>query len=379
MKKQMKSLSLSKFSLAIAAFGLTLLIAETAAWIFFFVKEKPEYVYQYSYMNGYVYDPYIAFRMAHFPAFGNSAAMNSDSIVITGGSTAVGVGIQHIEKMYFTVLEQSLIHTHHLPSVQIVNYGVPGFVSNQEAGAYKEYIFGKNIAPKLVISFTSFNDLYFYLFRSLNVGNHEFSYAIDYVFRRGYPDPHSVIEQLRNWVRKTNLFAFQHYFRHREVNGIREPIRLSSDFQEPYQAKLEPTSEETILKAANNFLDNCLATGLLASKRGTRFVVLLQPNYFYGGELTISENEWFKTIPDLQKWIDSVGRQKPAYDKFYELVIKGLSRQKKEGILDFLDYRDKLKDAGPVFLDPVHFNSVGSKIVGESLASDLIKLNVFSR
>jgi len=350
-----------------------LIAAEMAADLFFKNKKRPEVVYQYSYLTGYNYNAYTGFTSANFPFYGGKS--DKVSIAITGGSTAAGVGVPDPQFSYYRVLEKNLIEKNIIPPGSLANFAVPGFVSNQESATYKFHIFNMPVAPKVVISFTAFNDLYFYLFRTMPVGDHEFGFAIDYVFRKGYPSAKLISERLKNFFRKTALYGIFHYNgRPKNENGEVEPIRLSSDFDVPYQPEPKEPSDERIKLAAKNFLDNCLATGILAKSKGTKFVVLLQPNYYYGGLLTVNENEWFHTVPDLENWINSVKVHQVSYDKFYNLVIEGLKNYKKQGYLDFWDYRDILKDSGPLYLDPVHFNVKGSRIVAERIEADLKKI-----
>lgn len=352
---------------------MLIVIFEVLSWLAFFLIKKPEYAYHSSYMNGYIYHPYIGFRTSHYPIYGDIAKSDSSAIYITGGSTAAGVGVSDLEKKYFKLLEDNLIKDKVIKDKQIVNLAVPGFVSNQEAAVYKNYIFNLPVAPKVVLSFTSFNDIYFYLFRTLEVGSHEFSYEIDLVFRKGYPPPDSDVEKIRNFVRATNLYKLVYSIVNKRADGAMPPILLSSNIFNPYQSKHEPVDISIIKKAANNFLENCLSTALLAKHRGTKFVVMLQPTYYYGGELTVKQNEWFDEMTKLNRWIQDVGMQKKAYDKFYDLVLAGLQNYKRQGLLDYLDYRDKLKSAGPVYLDPVHYNERGSELLAKFLSEDLKK------
>lgn len=348
-----------------------LILFEISAAVFFIRNPRPDVVYQYSYLTGYKYDAYIGFTSPMFPFYG-SPKTAKPAVVITGGSTAAGVGVVDPQFSYYRVLERNLISAKLIGPNQMFNFAVPGYVSNQESATYKFHIFNLPHPPKVVISFTGFNDLYFYLFRTMDVGDHEFGFAMDYIFRKGYPSASQLSERLRNFMRSTRMYGLFHYFSHphRSDSSV-EPIRLSSDLKVPYQPTREEPTEEKIQIAAKNFLDNCLSTSLLARSKGTTFVVLLQPNYYYGGTLTVQENEWFHTVPDLENWINSVKLHQISYDKFYNLVLNGLKGYKKQGLLDYLDYRALLKDAGPVYLDPVHFNVKGSKMVAEKMELDL--------
>lgn len=342
----------------------------------FYIKsiKHSEHIYQYSYMNGYVYDPYVAFRSYFFPSYGSFEQINSESMIITGGSTAIGVGVLDKSKSYFRVLENQMQINDVKGLKRIVNFAVPGYVSNQEAITYKNYVFTSKNPPKAHLSFTGFNDIYFYLFRNLDIGNHEFSYAIDLIFRKGYPDPVKFSDRIRNIVRRSNVFTLLHTKLYKDQNNEPAPIRLASDIFDPNQAKPEPPSQERIESAAKHFLDNCLSTALLAKHRGTKFIVLLQPNFYYGGQLTVVNNEWFDKRDKLQQWINEVGRHKESYDQFYDLVLIGLKEYKNKGYLEYLDYRAILKDAGDVYLDPVHYNEVGSEIVANQMLKDLKRI-----
>lgn len=328
---------------------------------------RPEYAYHTGYMNGYKYHPYVAFTTGHFPNYGNPLEIDRKSFVISGGSTAAGVGASSGESMYFRILEKKLQAKGLIKN--ILNYAVPGYVSNQEQAIYKNYIWGLEKAPGTFLSLTSFNDMYFYLFRPLKAGNHEFSYAFDLVFRKGYPDPDSVFQIILNEFRKTALYAQFYLWLHPGIEIEKNPILLSSIIRDPYQPKPDPTSNEVIIEAARNFLNNVEATGILAKSRGTKYIVVIQPNYYYGGQLSHGKNEWFDAFEKLQKWIDQVGQQKAAYDSFFDLILKGMAPMQKAGIVQVLDMRASLKDAGPVFLDPVHFDDRGSEIFAQKLAA----------
>ena len=355
---------------------LSLVLLEILSFILLKFTTAPEHVYQYSYLTRYKYDPYIAFRSDSFPAFGSEKELNEDSLVILGGSTAIGVGTNQHERKYFVLMQNYFYKNPKFGISNIINYGVPGYVSTQESITYKNFIFSKLKSPKLVVSLTSFNDTYFYLFRTLDVGNHEFNYAIDLIFRKGYPDPSQRSERIKNAVRRSHIFSIVHALTQKQADGSVPPIMLSSDISDPYQAKYVPVSNEIIESAAQNFLSNVLSTAILAKSKGTKYLVLLQPNYLYGGQLTLKDNEWFNNMPALNKWIEQVSFQKPGYDKFYEKVISGLEDYKQKGLLDYFDYRDLLKSAGPAYADPVHFNEIGSEIFAKQLLKD-INIKIF--
>jgi hypothetical protein len=76
-------------------------------------------------------------------------------------------------------------------------------------------------------------------------------------------------------------------------------------------------------------------------------------------------------VERLQRWVADVGNRKPEYDAFYAIVLGGLEKMKKEGLLDYIDYRSLLK--GAVFRDPVHFNEEASRILGIKMAADLAR------
>lgn len=352
---------------------VVLLLVELMAWGGFFFIPKPEHVYHYSYMNSYVYDPHLAFRVKEYPAYGSFQNANASSVFIIGGSTAGGVGVVRWDEAFYRILENNLIARGQMDGNRLINLAVPGYVSSQEAAVYKKYIFSQPVAPRAVVALTSFNDIYFYLFRTLDIGNHEFGNALDTLFRKGYPPPKKVSDKIRNMVRKTNVFMLFHALTaKRDEQEAVPPIGLASDFDDPtFSSSPDPIASARIEAAAQHFLENCLATGILAKHRGTRFIVVIQPNYYYGGELTVVENEWFANMPELHRWISAVESKKEAYDQFYEIVIKGLQDYQKKGYLQFKDYRTLLKNAGPVYKDPVHFNELGSKILGDQLTADL--------
>lgn len=352
---------------------IALIALELLAWSAFFFLKRPEHVYHYSYMNSYIYDPHLAFRVKEYPTYGAFENADATSVFIIGGSTAGGVGVVRWDEAFYRILENNLIARGEMTTKKLINLAVPGYVSSQEAAVYKKHIFSQPVAPRAVVALTSFNDIYFYLFRSLDIGNHEFGNALDTLFRKGYPPPKSTSDKIRNVVRKTHLFMLFHVLSSpKDEHNSVPPIGLASDFDDPtFSTPPESIAGGRIETAAKHFLENCLATGLLAKHRGTRFVVVIQPNYYYGGELTVAENEWYANMSDLHRWIDAVEVKKEAYDKFYEIVLKGLQEYQKKGYLHYRDYRSLLKNAGPVYKDPVHFNEVGSKILGDQLTADL--------
>ena len=369
--KKMTPLKLMVFTIVTVV--LILGIVEALAGVILLNIGAPEYVYHAGYMNGYKFDPYLGIRSYQFPRYGDRSSSDSSAIYITGGSTAIGVGVRHFENAYFRLLENHLVESKLLMPGQMVNLAVPGYVSTQESGVYKNWIFNVHQAPRFVISFTGFNDAYFYLFRPLPVGNMEFNYALDLVFRTGFPPPKSKMDQFKNFIRETNVFGLQ--YRLFGLGGLEngKGIQIASDIFDPEQPKPERTSPQVVKEAATNFLDNCKATGILARFQGTQFIVLLQPIYYYGGELSHGPNEWFSDFAKLEKWIGDVSRQKAAYDEFFQIVLTGLEDLKRQGILDYWDYRDKLKAAGPVYLDPVHFDEKGSVYIADAMYKDLEK------
>lgn len=99
-------------------------------------------------MTGYDYDAYLGFKSKRFPFFGNIKKNAASSIHILGGSTAIGIGVKEKRNMSFSVMEKKLAGENLLRTNHVINFGVPEFVSNQEAGIYKEYIFKLSTPPK---------------------------------------------------------------------------------------------------------------------------------------------------------------------------------------------------------------------------------------
>jgi hypothetical protein len=148
------------------------------------------------------------------------------------------------------------------------------------------------------------------------------------------------------------------------------PIRLSSYIYDPQQPNMrDPLPDGVIERAADNFLANALSTALMAKNKGTKYLVVLQPIVYYSGDIQRAPNEWFASVELLEKWIRDVGFRKKEYDRFYGIVLAGLAKMKKQGLLDYLDYRGAL--SGNVYLDPVHFNDEANKALGLKLAADV--------
>lgn len=351
---------------------LVLFLIEFLAFLSSFIYSQPTRVYQYSYLTGYQYDPYVGFSSPRFPFYGDVDKVTNNTIVITGGSTAAGIGVTNPDKSYFKVLEKNLKQKKIISDHEIINYAVPGFVSTQEAFTYKYNIFNLKKAPRALLSFTSFNDIYFYLFREMPLDFHEFSYSMDVLYKHGYPSPESSVEKLKNKVRESYTFGVVAKALKLAADG--KYITLSSSFFDPYQPKPEEHSNEFIQAVVDNFVQNSLQTALLAKEKGTRYILVIQPNYYYGGQLTVENNEWFPKMEELNRWISEVGADKTSYDKFYNLVKLQLADMQKNGLVYLLDYRELLKDSGPVYLDPVHYNEYGSELVAKQLEKDLIKI-----
>ncbi|MCE3010011.1 MAG: SGNH/GDSL hydrolase family protein [Proteobacteria bacterium] len=332
--------------------------------------ERPPIAYFSSYMNGYNYHPYVAFHPKFHPIYGTTTKSSHErKIAILGGSTAAGVGVPDFDKKYFKVLENRLKEK----STSIVNFAVPGYVSNQEHATYKNFLYNRPHPPDIVLSLTSFNDIYFYLFRTLPVGNHEFNYAFDLIFRQGYPPPEKLAEQALNVFRKSATYGFIYKVMNPSIDPLKNPIILSSIIFDPTQPNGEIPTEERLSAVVNNFLGNIRATAILAKSEGTRYIVALQPIYYYGGRLQQGQNEWFHNHKDLERWIKDVGVQKAAYDRFFSQVIPELKKMRSQNLINFFDYRDLLKDSGEVYLDPVHFNEVGAEALAGQMAKDLQK------
>lgn len=339
------------------------ILVESLAWVCLEFTKRPEYSYYASYMNGYHYHPYMAYHPEYYPVYKSMEEGKAPRVILTGGSTAAGIGASNINSTFFRVMENRLASEG--KKISLENYAAPGLVSNQENAAYKNFIFSSK-APRLLISLTSFNDIYFYLFRPLPIGNHEFNYAFDKVFRGGYPDPPAIKERLANFARKTNFYAVFHQL----IAPANMPIRLSSYIFDPEQPNLvDPLPAGRVEKAAQNFLDNALSTALMAKHRGTKYLVVLQPIIYYSGDIQHAPNQWFAEVEKLQDWIKQVGGRKKEYDQFYSLVLAGLAKMKREGLLDYLDYRTALR--GDVYLDPVHFNDEANRLLGEKMAKDV--------
>lgn len=345
-----------------------LFLLEASAWLMLEAAGvKPKYSYYASYMNSYKYHPYMAYHPDHYPVYlspQNTGTKSAPTVVLLGGSTAAGVGPRDQSQNYFLVMERALAEAGH--RIDLQNFAAPGLVSNQEHAAYEYYLFPRAQAPRLLLSLTSFNDIYFYLFRPLKVGNHEFNYAFETVFKSGYPPPEKFSDRAANAFRRSSLY----YLLQCVTGRGNDEIRLSSVIFDPNQPNFdEKISDEKIQSVANNFLSNVLATALLAKSRGTKYLVVIQPMVFYGGAIERKPNEWFSTVEALSSWVTQTGLRKPDYDRFFRLVFAGLEDMKKKGLVDYLDYRAFLQ--GDVFLDPVHFNEVGSRALGEKMAKDI--------
>ena len=361
-------ISISQTILAI--FFVLIVMEIFAAFTFNFI-EKPKLLFQQLDSSGYAYEPYIGFRSNTFPIYGEGDAIDSKSLVILGSSAAAGVGTKELDSKYYVLLDNYFKKNPDFGFSNIVNYAVPGFVSIQEALTFRNYIFMNEKKPRLVISITGFNDTYFYLFRELNVGDHEFQYPLKIIFQSGYESTLNLIPSLKNLIRKTNIFALVHRLTTASSDESVPPIYLFSSVIDPKHRRMSQAKEEVIKKSAAHFLSNILSTALLAKSKNIKYYVILQPNYLYGGALTLQDNEWFSDMPKLMQWVSDYEFQKPAYDEFFFLIVEGLKKYEKDGIIYFSDYRSLFKEAVPTYHDPVHFNKDGSKIFVNQLLNDI--------
>ena len=126
---------------------------EASCWLLLEGIGPPKYTYYASYMNDYKYHPYMAFHPEVYPVY--QSKKSGKQLVILGGSTAAGVGPAHQEDSFFRVMENEL-------SLSLKNFAAPGYVSNQEQAAYKNFVFSHS--PEMVLTLTSFNDIYFISF-----------------------------------------------------------------------------------------------------------------------------------------------------------------------------------------------------------------------
>jgi lysophospholipase L1-like esterase len=347
-----------------ASVAFIMILLECAAWLWLAIAGRPAYSYLDSQRSGYLYHSYVGFQPAQMPGYQTHPIAGPANLVILGGSTAAGVGPRSFDDAYFTRIREKFGRERKY--FQLSNYAVPGYVSSQESAAYLNFIFPAG-SPRLVVSITGFNDLHFYIRCGFPVGSHEFESAFAEVFRSGYPEPKGLAERWRNAGRKTNLYSIYH----RLTQPPGAPIVLSSDFTMTIREELQTRTfyREQAKLAADNFLRNAEAIALLTKRRGSRYLVVLQPVVFYGGEIRREPNEWYPTAESLEKSVAWEGRPKEHYDEFYSLVLAGLGKMKKEGLLDYLDYRAVL--SGSVFLDPVHFDEKGSAQFAEILGEEL--------
>ncbi len=191
-------------------------------------------------------------------------------ILVTGGSTAYGLGTSAIELAFPPQLQLELRRRFPDKNIRVLNGGVSSFDSSSELLLYLR--FSRKIRPDLVIMFSGFNDLYAAAASQLS------------------PRPHREVEDLQaiKFVRSNDLWGAAAFLARAVLKSTNDVlIRVSRIFQLLEKAVLnlaalpiKPTSHFQNKKAdeyMGEFADGVRAFHAVCDARGISFLLAIQP------------------------------------------------------------------------------------------------------
>lgn len=328
-------------------------------YFIFFKQSDPIYspTYKYDYFSNIQYQPYFGYSDAEYDFSRILQNINSETVVILGSDMAK-------KNIDLTLLEKNLNKN---LKMNIVNIANEGYVSNQEAGLYANKIFKLKPAPRVLIQLSSYNDFENYIVRDMPMMSHKYSNEMLYVFQRGFPASNSFLTKISNWIKKTETYR---EYNLKYNNG--DLINIKTSFNIDNQIIQPTNNSEKIKLAAENFINNCYTTALLAKYRKTKYVVILQPNLLYGGSLDSKSQKGM--LLESENSIKLMALHKTNMDIYYGKVLEGLEKLSKQKLLDYIDYREIFIDADASFLSLDKLNKNGSNSLTKKIINDLKKL-----
>ncbi len=374
-----------KILLAIAASGLTLLLAVVAAEIYLRQKASGAALHPYSielvtHDGRKVSAPVGSIRLAlspftiyqNFPSQRTTATnINSrglraeqgaeqDSrpkIILLGGSAAFGVGAETDHDTITAILQESF------QSHRLLNAGVIGFHSGQELTYLVTDLI--DYQPAVVVTYNGWNDVFDLAHlrerhpNKLGFNSNFFGFENQLV--RNYQSQVSFSDSLLRLVTTTSRksLVLQRFFPSLRTTETPAPA--------PTFSSLSSDRQKTLLDSiVRTYVNNVRKMALVSRACGAKFLVVLQPELGQRPNLT-SEERARLNAADATHYQDFMPR---LYREFLNQTKPLLTR---EGI-DWIDLNENtLFQTTPetLFVDTVHTNRRGNELAAQSIAAKL--------
>jgi lysophospholipase L1-like esterase len=225
---------------------------------------------------------------------------------------------------------------------RVANASVIGYVSGQELGAIVHYL--DDFDPDLYVVFDGWNDLF------------------------------GPFARIRSWPAPANLVGVQGAFF--EIEKRLLAARQERSTKAPAKNEARPRTpalidERAFFEAvATNYVRNIEKMADFCRARGARLVMVFQP------ELGHKENPSFTELGQLEYWNRAYGYVDRGFPETYEKLVEAVAARCEELEIPFVNLLESAtinQSEETLFLDVVHLNETGHRMVAEEIMRRLRK------
>ena len=249
---------------------------------------------------------------------------------VVGGSAAFGQGLRAGELPFAALIDQQS------DVFQVANASVIGYVSGQELASIVHYL--DDFDPDLYVVFDGWNDLF------------------------------GPFAQIRSWPAPANLVGVQRTFF--EVEKRLLAARQGSWTKKEARPRTPVLIDERAFFEAvtANYVRNLEKMADFCRARGARLVIVFQP------ELGHKENPSFTELGQLEHWNRAYGYLGRGFPESYEKLVETAAARCEELEIPFVNLLESTtinQSEETVFLDVVHLNETGHRMVAEEIMRQL--------
>ena len=257
------------------------------------------------------------------------AALAPNTFVV-GGSAAFGQGLRAGELPFAALIDQRS------DVFRVANASVIGYVSGQELATIVHYL--DDFDPDLYVVFDGWNDLF------------------------------GPFAQIRSWPAPANLVGIQGTFF--EVEKRLLASQQGSSTRASTKKESRPRTpiligERAFFEAVTtNYVRNLEKMAAFCRARGARLVIVFQP------ELGHKENPSFTELGQLEYWNRAYGYVDRGFPDIYERLVETAATRCEELEIPFVNLLESAtinQSEETVFLDVVHLNKTGHRMVAEEI------------
>lgn len=279
-------------------------------------------------------------------------------ILVTGGSTAHGIGATSIEAAFPAQLQKILTDKFPQQKFEVLNAGVGSFTSVQELDLY--LILLRKLNPDLVIMFSGFNDLRHSIMKQFSPEPYREFQKLDQIQFVGPLQSRALLRSLlfsillnmnRVLLKISRIYQVGHnFFTHLDTKALKSHISFDR----------EVAAEELEM-----FLNVIVAFQAILERQKSKFLFIMQPIINCGQ----------KESPHLSlSWIDA--RLKELYLSVLKPKLNILGSTKIKYMLNLNGaVVDQLLDRKG-FVDSCHLNDTGYRYIAEKISQTLVKKNI---